>query len=427
MSALQLEQVHVVDPGGPSHGSVVDILIEGGRITRIGARLPKGKAKRIGAPGLHVSPGWVDMGAHFREPGEEYKEGVENGLNEAARGGYTAVCVLPSTHPVVDSRAQVEYLLRRATGHAVRLLPLAAISQGLEGRQLAELHDMHRAGAVGFTDDLRTRGSVRLLLLALQYVSPFQGLVLAHADEADLSAGGQMHEGAMSARLGLRGIPAMAEAIGLRRNVDLLAYTGSRMHIPLVSTAEGVAIIAEGKRQGLRLSASVAAHHLLLDDGCLRGFDSRYKVFPPLRSARHIEALREAVKEGVIDHVVSDHRPEDTDHKRVEFGQAAPGMIGLTTTFAAANTALKGRMSTRRIVERFCHGPRRILGLDVPHVVEGERAEITLFDPDHEWTYTRADVSSRSDNSPYIGQRFTGRSWGVVTPSGVMISPALAG
>ncbi|HRQ85741.1 MAG TPA: amidohydrolase family protein, partial [Flavobacteriales bacterium] len=254
----------------------------------------------------------------------------------------------------------------------------------------------------------------RLMLLALQYAHNFNGLVMAMPQDPDLMRDGQMHEGVMSTRLGLRGMPAMAEPVRLARDLQLLEYTGSRLHVEAVSTAEGVALIREAKARKLRVTASVCAHHLLLDDGVLRGFDSHYKVMPPFRSPEHIEALREGVKDGTIDSIVSDHRPEDVEHKKLEFGHAAFGIIGLETAYAVANTALQGRMTGRRIVERFCHGPRAVLGLPVPHIAEGEMAELTLFAPAHQWQFSNSDIVSRSHNTPFLGHRFTGKAMGIV-------------
>lgn len=414
MKDVLLRQVTVLDPGGPLHNQTVDLRITDGRLVKAGAKLPKGDSELIAVDGLHASPGWVDLRAHFRDPGEEYKEGLVNGLDAAAAGGFTAVAVLPSTQPAVDQGASVEYLLRKGQGHAVRVLPLGALTKGNKGEQLAELYDMHQAGAVAFTDDLAPARNTRLMLLALQYAQNFDGRVMAMAQDADLALLGQMHEGVMSTRLGLRGIPAMAEPIRLARDLRLLEYTGGRLHVDVVSTAGGVELVRQAKAKKLRVTASVAAHHLMLDDGVLRGFDSNYKVMPPLRSPEHIEALREGVKDGTLDSIVSDHRPEDTEHKKLEFGHAAFGIIGLETSYAVANTVLKSRMPVRKVVERFCQGPRAALGLPVPHLVEGELLEATLFNPEHQWMLTEADLVSRSHNTPFLGNRFTGKALGIV-------------
>ena len=426
MKDLLLRRAHVIDPGGPHHDAEVDILLKNGKVAQVAARIGKNDATEINMPGLHVSPGWVDLRAHFRDPGEEYKEDLISGLDTAAAGGFTAVAVLPSTQPPIDARSGVEYLLRKSHGHAVRVLPLGALTKGLNGEQLAETYDLQQAGAVAFTDDQHPVRNTRLMMLALQYTKGFGGAVFSFANDPDLSAGGQMHEGPMSARLGMRGIPPEAETITLMRDLALLAYTGGRLHVATISTARSVELIRQAKKAKLDVTASVAAHHLLLDDGCLRGFDTNYKVMPPLRDVEHIEALREGVKDGTIDAVVSDHRPEDTEHKRLEFGSAAFGVIGLGTSYAAANTALHGRMNTRRLVERFCQGPRKVLGLPVPHISEDAEAEITLFDPEVDWTFTAADIRSRSQNTPFIGQHFVGRPLGIVARGKAILSPLLA-
>ena len=414
MNTLLLRQVKVIDPAGPHHDELVDVLVDEGRIAKVGKRLPKGDAPELRIEGLHVSPGWVETRAHFREPGEEYKQGITNGLDAAAAGGFTQVAVLPSTDPVTDSRGGVDQLLRKAEGHAVRALPLGALTKGLKGQQLAEHFDMRQAGAVAFCDDQHPVRNARLMLLALQYALNFDGRVIAFPLDADLGAHGLMHEGHMSVRLGMRGIPPMAEAMQIARDLRLLEYTGSNLHIATVSTAESVALIREAKTRKLNVTASVAAHNLLLDDGCLRSFDTLYKVMPPLRDQEHIEALREGVKDGTIDTITSDHRPEDTEHKKVEFPQAASGVIGLETAFAVARTALGSRMSVRRLVDRFCHGPRHAYGLSVPHIVEGTEAELTLFAPDMPWTVTAGDLVSRSKNSPFAGYQLTGRPVGII-------------
>lgn len=422
MKDLLLRNGTVIDPGGEHHEAEVDILISGNKISRIGVRLPKGDAREVDLPNMHVSLGWFDLRAHFRDPGEEWKEGLPNGLDAAAAGGFTHVAVLPSTDPVLDSRAGIEYLQRKAAGHAVRVLPLGALTKGLKGEQLAELYDMQQAGAVAFTDDQHPVRNARLMLLALQYCSNFDGTVISFAHDADLGAGTMMHEGHMSVRLGMRGLSSIAETITLQRDLSLLEYTGGRLHVATISTAGSVALIRAAKAKKLRVTCSVAAHNLLLDDGCLRGFDTYYKVQPPLRDRVHIDALREGLKDGTIDAVVSDHRPEDVEHKKLEFAQAAFGAIGLETAFAVANTALKGHMSVRRIVERFSHGPRAVLGLPIEHITTGALPDLTLFDPECDWTCSEGDIVSRSHNTPFIGQHLVGRPLGIVANGKAVLS-----
>ncbi|MBP9176686.1 MAG: dihydroorotase [Flavobacteriales bacterium] len=435
MNEIILRKVKVVDPGGPHHDSIVDILIRDGVILKIGERVAKStstsssEVHEVKLDGAHASPGWVDLRAHFRDPGEEWKAGVTNGLDAAAAGGFTAVAVLPSTTPVTDDRAGIHYLLRQAQEHPVQLLPLGAITQGLKGEQLAELHDQQQAGAVGFSDDQHTIRNARLMLLALQYSAGLGGQmpVMVFPNDPDLARGGQMHEGAMSTRLGMKGLPPLAEIIQLQRDLAIHAYTGGHLHVATLSTAESVELVRQAKARKQHITASVTAHNLLLDDGCLRGFETCYKVLPPLRDLEHIEALREGVKDGTIDAIVSDHRPEDREHKVLEYGPAAFGIIGLETAFGVANTALKGRTTLRRTIERLTHGPRAVLGLPRVHIAEGNAANITLFDPEVDWTCTEADLVSKSHNTPFLGQRLTGRALGVVVGEVVRMVPAMKG
>ena len=424
MKPVTLRQVKVIDPGGPHHEKEIDIRIEKGTITKIAARIPKGMGKEIHVKGMHASPGWVDLRAHFRDPGEEWKQGVRNGLDAAAAGGFTRVAVLPSTDPVMDKSSGVANLLSRANGHVVQVLPVGALTQGLKGEQLAELHDLRTAGAVAYCDDQHTVRNSRLMLLALQYANGLPGIkppIMVFPNDPDLSLNGMMHEGTMSTRLGLKGIPPMAETIQLARDLELLEYAGGHLHVATISTTGSVGMIRQAKARQLHVTASVAAHNLFLDDACLRSFETRYKVMPPLRDITHIEALRDGVKDGTIDCIVSDHRPEDREHKIIEFGPASFGIIGLETCFAVANTALKGRTSLRRIIERFTVGPRAVLGSPAIHIAEGTQAEITLFDPELEWTCAETDLVSKSHNTPFIGQRFTGRALGIIAQGQVIM------
>lgn len=430
MSELLLRQVKIIDRAGPHNNSETDLLIRNGKITKIGGKISKGEAREVKIPGAHVSSGWIDLRTHFRDPGEEWKQGLINGLDAAAMGGFTAVAILPSTQPVIDSRGGIEYLLRKAAGHPVRVLPIGALTKGCKGEQLAELHDLKNSGAVAFSDDQHTVRNSRLMMLALQYSAGLPGSsapVMVFPNDPDLSRNGMMHEGAMSTRLGMKGLPAMAETIQLERDLALLEYTGGHLHVATVSTAEGVDLIRKAKARKLNLTCSVAAHNLLLDDGCLRGFETCYKVMPPLRDERHIDALREGLKDGTIDAIVSDHRPEDREHKLMEFGQAAFGIIGLETCFAVANTALKGRIPARKIIEHFTTGPREVLGLEHTHITEGSLADLTIFDPEIDWTCGETDLISISHNTPFLGQRFTGRPLGIVSGRTVKLREDLIG
>ena len=338
----------------------------------------------------------------------------------------------PPCRVAMEACGSAHYWARRfqCQGHAVRLLPIGGLTKGLQGKQLAELHDQHLAGAVAFSDDQHAVRNTRLMLVALHYCAGLRTAappVMVYPLDPDLARGGMMHEGPMSTRLGMKGLPPVSETIALARDLALLEYAGGHLHVATLSTAESVEMVRQAKQRKLRVTASVAAHNLLLDDGCLRGFETCYKVLPPLRDSTHIEALREGVKDGTIDAVVSDHRPEDREHKVVEFGPAAFGIIGLETSFAVANTALKGRMTLRRLIERYTTGPRQVLGLPALHVQADAAAELTLFDPEMEWTCQEADLPSRSHNTPFLGQRFVGRPLGIVAKGQVRLHPLLEG
>ncbi|MFN3875054.1 MAG: dihydroorotase, partial [Flavobacteriales bacterium] len=323
----------------------------------------------------------------------------------------------------------IAYALRKAEGGPARLLPLGCLTQRGEGQQMAELHDMRLAGAVGFTDDLHPIANSRLLAIALEYSAHLPGgapPIMVFAQDAHLIAQGVMHEGRVSAQLGLRSIPAEAEAIRAARDIALLEYAGGHLHLACISTAQAVELVRQAKARKLKVSASVAAHHLLLDDSALAGFDSNFKVMPPLRDQAHIDALRQGLKDGTIDAIVSDHRPEDRESKAIELGRAAFGIAGIETAFAAAHTALRGTASLRRIIERLAHGPRQVLGLPPQHLHEGASADISLFDPEADWVPREDDLVSLARNTPFIGHRFRGRAVGCVAQGRLTLAPAYA-
>lgn len=414
MKSTLLKQAKVVDPGGPHNNKVVDILVSKGRIEKIGSRIPAGKAMVVRSKNLHVSLGWFDTSVHLREPGHEFKETVQTGLDAAAAGGFTAICSLPSTSPFTDTNTAIEFLRGKAAGHRVSLHPMGAISKAGKGRQLAELYDMFKSGAIAFTDDGAMENS-RLLLLALQYQSSFGGRIVVYPNDKDLSTGGQMHEGLQSVRCGMKGIPSIAEEIPLSRDLRIQRYGGGHLHIGAISTAGSVAMVREAKAAGANITCSVPAHNLFFTDGMLEGFDSRYKVMPPLRSETDREALIEGIKDGTIDGICSDHRPEDIEHKDLEFDQASFGANTIEHTFAAAHTALQKRVRIKRIVECFAHGPRRAFGLPVPKIEKGELADLTYFDPSLSY---QADAKvSKGVHSLYQDVELTGKVLGICTSS----------
>jgi dihydroorotase len=409
---LLIRQARITDPNSIWNNKVTDLLIEEGRIVKIGNALPADKdTTEFSAKNLHLSPGWFDMQSNFRDPGFEYKEDLHSGASAAAAGGFTGAALLPSTSPPVSSKSGVEYIRNKAKGMLVDLYPIGTVSHLLEGKEMAEMYDMHLSGAVAFSDDKTPIKQAGLLLRALLYTKNFNKLILTHCDDQSISADGKMHEGLASTQLGLKGIPALAEEVMLARNIQLAEYADAALHISSVSTAGSVTLIRSAKAKGLCISASVNAHHLALTDTTLEGFDSNLKVNPPLRGTADIAALKAGLADGTLEVIVSDHSPEDTENKVLEFDLASFGMLGLETAYSLANTF--SGLAPEALVRCLSINPRNLLGLPSLVVQEGAQANITLFDPQLEWTYTTKDIRSKSRNTPFVGHTFTGKVLGV--------------
>ena len=411
---ILIKAATVIDPNSPHNGKKVDILLEKGIIKEIKNSIKSEKNyKVIESPDLCVSPGWMDMQVNFRDPGFEYKEDLQSGIKAAAQGGFTAVCVMPGTNPPLHSKSQIDYVLNKTLNSIVDVYPVGCISDKHEGKELAEMFDMKQSGAVAFSDDKKAVDDAGLLMRALQYSSNINSFVITHCDDKTISHDGKMHEGETSTRIGLKGIPAIAEEIMLQRNIAILEYTGGKMHFPTISTKGSVELIKQAKAKGLKVSAGVAAHNLLLDDTCLLEFETHYKVNPPLRGKEDVEALKRGLGNGTIDVIVSDHSPEDSENKDLEFDFAACGISSLETAYASANTALS-KISREQVVEKFAVRPRKILGIEMPQFKAGQEANLTLFDPSLKWTFENKHIQSKSRNTPFIGTTFTGKAIAVL-------------
>lgn len=418
-----LRQTTITDPRSPLNGKKVDILIEGGQITAIKPNLSVDeKIKVIQSAELHVSPGWLDMQVNFRDPGNEVKEDIHSGLTAAASGGFTGVCLSPATHPPVSNKSQIEYVLSRSKGNLVDLFPLGSITHALDGNDIAEMYDMKKSGAVGFSDDKKPLKDAGLLLRALQYSNNVDSFLISHCDDAAISKGGLMHEGEQSTKMGLKGIPALAEEVMLERNISVLRYAGGRLHIPFISTKRSVELIKQAKSQGLSITAGVAAINLLLDDSRINDFDTNLKVNPPLRSTEDVEALRKGLAAGIIDVIVSDHSPEDIESKDLEFDYASFGAIGLETAFAAAHSACGKKVNLDQLINCLSIKPRSIIGATAPVIAEGQKANLTLFDPSIHWDFKKSDIRSKSSNTPFIGHSFTGKVIGIINKNQVYLN-----
>ncbi|MCW3127146.1 MAG: dihydroorotase [Bacteroidetes bacterium] len=410
-----IRAARVIHPGSPYHTKVVDILISNGKIKKIAAKISDvSRAKEIRAGNLHVSLGWVDMNVNFYDPGFEQKETVESGCRAAAAGGFTHVCVMPGSQPVTQSKAQIDYLVNKSKDNIVSVHPVGALTHDLQGKDLADMYDMYDAGAVAFSDGLKSSPDAGMIERALLYVKAFGGLVMNHPEDKSVSKNGMMNEGVISIRLGLPGAAALAEEIAVSRDLYLLEYTASRLHLLDISVKQSTALIKAAKKKGLAISASVNAYNLLLDETAVGQYNTNCKVNPHLRTKADIAALIKGIEEGTIDTISSQHNPQDEECKKLEFDKADYGMIGLETAYAVANTALSGKVDTTKMVELFSLNARKILGLPASTIKEGEDADLTLFDPSQKWTFTEKDIRSRSKNTPFIGTEFTGKAIGVI-------------
>lgn len=409
---LLLKDGWVVDPS-TGLNEQADVLIDSGRIAAIGSNILCEGAEIVDCRDKIVSPGLIDMHVHLRDPGLEAKEDIVSGTRAAVAGGFTTVCCMANTKPVVDSSILVEGLRERARREgAAHVEVIGAVTKGLEGKELAEIGDMKLAGAVAFSDDGHHVANSGLFRSALEYAAMFGGLVISHAEDESLVAGGHMHEGAVSAILGIPGRPAVAEEIAIVRDIMLAEYAGAPIHIAHVSTQGAVDIIRAAKARGVRVTAEATPHHLTLTDDAIYGYNTAMKVNPPLRPAEHLRSLRQGLKDGTIDAIACDHAPHAFEEKDVEFRYAPSGFTGLETSLGVILTKLyhSSEFTMEEIIERMSTRPARILGLPSGSLAVGAVADVTVIDPDCEWTVDSEKFHTRGKASPFHGRRLKGRA-----------------
>ncbi|HKC69265.1 MAG TPA: dihydroorotase [Bacteroidia bacterium] len=416
-----IKNAKVVDANSPHNNKRVDILVEQDTITQIGANIKTDKnVKVIEQENLHASPGWFDMQANFCDPGFEHREDLQSGMQAAAQGGFTGVCIMPNTNPPMHGKSQIEYVVNACKNNLVDVYPAGCLTHNSDGKEMTEMFDMKQAGAIAFTDYKNSIKDSGLLVRLLQYAENTNSLIITHCEDKGLTAGGQMNEGEAATQLGLKGIPALAEELMVQRNINLLAYAGGKMHVPTISSKQSADYIKQAKNKNLNITSGIAAHQLLLNDNALAEFDTNLKVTPPLRDKSEVENLKRAVINDAIDVIVSDHCPEEIENKDVEFDHAAFGIIALETAYAVANTALHGKIEQEKLIEKLSTNPRKILGLDAPALKAGEKANITLFNPDVKWEFTQRHIVSKSKNTPFINYSFIGKAIAVIN-NGKMI------
>ncbi|WP_055436687.1 dihydroorotase [Lacinutrix algicola] len=405
-----IKSATIIDSKSDFHNTTQDILIEKGKISKISETIENtNNYKEINLENLHVSQGWFDSSVCFGEPGFEDRETIENGLKTAAKSGFTTVAMQANTHPIIDTNSAIAFINMKAQNNAVTLLPIGALTKNSESVDLAELYDMSTAGAVAFSDYKKPITNPNLLKIALQYASNFDGLVCSFPQENRISGNGVMNENITSTSLGLKGNPSLAEALQVARDLYLLEYTGGKLHIPTISTAESVALIRNAKKKKLDVTCSVAVHNLCLTDSELEDFDTHYKVLPPLRTQSDIDALIEGIKDGTIDMVTSDHNPVTIENKKIEFDYADYGTIGLESAFGALQTLF----STKKTIQLLTKGKSRF-NVQSSIIAEGNTVDLALFNPDIKYTFTTSNIHSTSKNSLFLNKDLKGEVYGII-------------
>ncbi|RXJ45926.1 dihydroorotase [Gelidibacter gilvus] len=413
-----IKSATIVDPKSDFHNQTCDILIEKGIISQISEQIKNpSKVKEINLDNLHVSQGWFDSSVSFGEPGYEERETIANGLETAARSGFTDVAVNSNTNPVIDSYADISFLKGKAQGNPVNLYPIGALTKNSEGEDLAELFDMKNAGAIAYSDYQKPIRNPNLMKLALQYASNFGGLIYSFPQESKISGLGVMNENIMSTSLGLKGNPTLAEELQIVRDLFLLEYTGGKLHIPTISSAKSVELIRNAKSKKLDVSCSVAIHNLILTDDELKTFDTRFKVMPPLRTQSDCDALIDGLKDGTIDMVTSDHNPIDIEHKKIEFDYAMYGTIGLETAFGALHKVF----TMKKTIDLLTKGRERF-GIDLMPIAIGAKAKLTLFNPNENYQFNKGMILSTSKNAIFENYELKGKVYGVYSNNQMVLN-----
>lgn len=425
---LHLKGGRLIDPVAGKDESL-DMLIVDGRIEKIGKNISADKSfQTIDLANKVIAPGFIDMHVHLREPGFEHKETIETGCASAAVGGFTAVCCMPNTNPAIDDESVARYVREKGKTVCegiVDVYPIAAATKGRKGEELAPMAELAQAGAVGFTDDGSPISSAEIMRRALEYSSMYGIPVIQHAEESSMTRNGSMNEGYTSTRLGMPGIPPVAEELMIARDILLLRYTPkARYHVAHISTVGALEYVRNAKKEKLNVTSEVTPHHFTLTDEAVMSFDTNTKMNPPLRTREDVEAMKEGLRDGTIDVIATDHAPHTIDEKEVEYTQAPFGIVGLETAIGLSITELveKNILSLSQLIEKLSTNPRRILSLPVIKIQEGEIANLTLLDPSVTWTVDTQLFKSKSKNSPFHGYKLKGKAIGIINNGKVMLA-----
>lgn len=413
---ILIKSAKIIDPKGEFHQKTRDILLAGGKIKRIAETINETVDRQIKVKNLHVSSGWFDPSVGFGEPGFEERETLKNGLLVAAKSGFTSIGLNANTFPIADNAATISFFKEKCEKSPVKIFPIGALTKNGKGKALAELYDMHQSGALAFGDYKQPVKDPNLLKIALQYAQGFQGLVESFPQENAIAGQAQVHEGHYSTLLGLKGVPAFAEELQIARDLYTLEYTGGKLHIPTISTEKSVKLIREAQKKGLQVSCSVAIHNLIFTEKNLENFDTHFKTSPPLRTDKDRRALLTGLKDGVIQIATSDHTPVDIEHKKIEFELADYGTLGLESAFGA----LQPLLGLEKTIEVLTRG-RLVFGLPRLGIAEGENAELTFFDPEETYRFTKDHILSTSKNSLFLNTKLTGKALGVFSKNKIIV------
>ena len=416
MTSYLLKNITVLDKSSEHNGKKVNVLIENGKIAKIGTAVEDAAAETIDFSGSYLAPGFCDLYVNINDPGFEYREDITSVANAAIAGGFTTICATADNHPITQSKAQVEYILNNAKNTPVSILPIGAVTEHFDGKTPTEMLDMHYAGAIAFSDVPHSVKDSGVLLRALQYVQPFNGLIITMPFDKTLVGDGQVNESEVSVRMGMKGITNLSEYSMVQRDIELLKYTGGKLHFVGISTSESIDLIRKAKAEKLNVTCSVFVHHLISDENEVKNFDSNYKVFPPLRTKDDQQALIEGLKDGTVDCISTQHTPLNIDEKNVEFEVADFGIIGLETAFGLLHKRLEKEVPKERLIDLLSTNPRKIINQ------AASSSDFIILNFDEEWTLTEKNSKSKSRNSPYLNTPLKGKVKAVFSKGNFIIT-----
>ena len=408
---ILIKQAKIIDSSSKHNNKICDILINNNKIEKIAKKIQIDPDTKIYKnDNLHVSQGWLDMHVNFGQPGFEQRETIENGLNAAAKGGFTEVLLMPNTSPSIDNSSMIDFIKGFSKRTVVNIQVAGNLTVSQEGKNIVEIHDMKNNGCIAFTDDKKSIQNNELMKIALLYIKNSNALIMNFPNDSKIQKNGVINEGKISTQLGLKGIPNIAEEMMLDRDITLCMYTQSKIHESYISTEKSVEKIKKAKDEGVNITSDVALHNIFLTEEKVNNFDTRFKVLPPLRTKTDNKAIIKGLKNGTIDVITSDHNPFEVETKKIEFDNAEFGIIGLESAFGLINKNLEKHLTLNQIIEKISNNPRKILGLKNNTIEEGNNANITIFNPKTKWKFKEEDIISKSKNTPFIGEELKGKA-----------------